>query len=228
MIVSIHQPNYLPYLGYFDKISKCDLFILYDTAFFVKEMFYNRNKVKTNQGEKWLTVPVYYKLQEQQQIRDIQIENKRNWKKKHWQTITQNYSKSAFFTEICDLLSPFYQEESFLLSDFTVNIITAICSYLEIKTKIILASSIPTKSNLDRTQKLLNICLELGATTYLSGTTGNKYLDELEFSKNNINIEYQNYDHPIYNQLHGDFVKYMCVLDVLFNHGKKSKEILVN
>jgi hypothetical protein len=228
MIVTIHQPNYLPYLGYFDKMAKADVFVLYDTAEFVKEMFYNRNKIKTKQGELWLTVPVRYEHSNRSSIKEIKLDNTRRWYKKHWQSIVQSYAKAPFCKEISEFIAPIYEKEWYTLSEPCNELIIAIVKYLEIETKIVLASELEIEEGLNRSEKLIAICKAADGTSYLSGNTGLNYLDPADFERANLGLEFQKYTHPEYTQLHGDFIKNLCILDLLFNHGKAAKSILIN
>jgi len=229
MIVSIHQPNYLPYLGFFDKMVKSDIMILYDDAEFVREMFYNRNKIKTSNGTLWMTVPVKYKMHEHPKINEILIDNHQRWQYKQWMSIHQFYHKAPYFNEVYKLIQDIFLDNNKfnILSDVSILLIARIVDILGIKTKLYRSSTIPIAG--DRSEKLLKICLAYNADTYLSGATGNKYLDESMFNKCNIKVEYQHYIHPVYNQLYGDFIPNMCILDLLFNHGiKESLSILTN
>jgi hypothetical protein len=228
MIVTIHQPNYLPYLGYFDKMAKADVLIIYDTAEFVKEMFYHRNKIKTKQGPLWLTVPVKYKSSERPSIQRLQIDNARNWQKKHWASIQQSYAKAPYYKEVFELLESVYNKEWLSVGELGTKLIKVIAEYLGIKTKVVLASDYPIDVNLSAENKLLAYVKAVGGNVYLSGKTGETYLNEQSFNDTGIELRFQYYTHPNYVQMHGEFVKNLCILDLLFNHGSESKKILIN
>jgi len=226
MIVSIHQPNYLPYLGYFEKMASSDVFILYDDAEFVKEMFYNRNRIKTPEGALWISIPIIYRFSDHQKINEVKIDPLKKWNNKHWKTIKQFYSKSKYYHEICELIESIYQKSWEKLSDVNIALILTIKDYLGIKTRIALSSEYNVSG--DRSEKLLKLCKNFRATVYLAGSTGKKYLDENLFLDHGINISYQKFEHPKYNQLFGDFLPNMNILDLLFNEGPNSFRILKN
>ena len=221
-IVSIHQPAYIPWLGYFHKISQSDIHVFYDDAEYSKNNLFNRNKIKTPQGEQWLTVPVRYHSKEK--INQIKISTN-NWQKKHWQSIKMNYSGAPYFKEYEDFFEKFYQKKYSMLSELAIEMNKAICELLGIKTKFLLSSELDVegKSN----ERLVNICKKIGADTYLSGKGAvDSYLDKNMFTKNNIKVEIQDFHYPTYKQLWGEFVPNLSILDILFNYGPDTRGYL--
>lgn len=215
MKVSIHQPAYLPWLGYFDKIRRSDLFIYLDTVQFQKQSFQNRNKVKTPQGAVWLTVPVMSKgVLVGTELRDLAINPAVPWRKKHLRTIEMNYGKAPFFHNVMAWLAPFYAREWHGLSDLCFAMLTEMVAQLGIKTKIVKASELDydvgSKSDL-----VLNICKSVGATSYLSGSLGVDYLDVKSFEANGISVEFQDYQHPQYQQVYEGFEPFMAAIDLM-------------
>lgn len=224
MIISIHQPNYLPYIGFFHKMMNSDVFALYDDAEFVKEMYYHRNKIKTSNGELWLTVPVNYKFSDHPRILDISIDNKLNWAKKHWNSIITNYSKAQYFKKYAESFEEIYSRDWIKLVDLNFSLIKRVNEILEISTPLILTSEYQVTG--ERTEKLVQITSLLKGSTYLAGKTSLKYLVEEKFTSKGMKIQYQKFTHPIYQQLHGEFLPNMCILDLIFNEGVNSAGIL--
>lgn len=217
MIVSIHQPAYLPWLGYFDKIMKSDVFVYLDTVQFQKNSFQNRNKIRTSNSTVWLTVPVITKnILYTTPLHKLPIDNKQNWRKKHLNTIRMNYSKAPYSDRVFPFLEECYSREWVSLSDICFYMLTHFLEQLEIKNKVIKASDLrPFESQ--KSALLLDICKEFNATTYLSGSVGRNYLDTEIFSKNNVDIVFQDYQHPVYYQVYKGFEPNMPIIDLIMN-----------
>ena len=226
-VIAIHQPGYIPWLAFFKKIINSDIFIFLDDVQYAKNYFHNRNKIRTNDGASWVTVPVEYKFG--QLFNEIKIDNKKNWSKKHQKTISMSYSKAKYFDSTWKLFEAIYQDEFDQLLDLNMRIINQLMDLLSIKKKIIFSSELNIKKT--GSDRILEICKVLNADTYISGS-GNKekgyYLNSEDFSKNNIDLIFQEYEHPIYNQCYHPFIPNLSILDLLFNHGNESKEILLN
>lgn len=218
MIVGIHQPNYLPWLGYFYKIAKSDVFVFLDNVPYTKNSIINRNKIKTQHGAMWLTVSVLTKGRYGQLINEVEINNNIHWSKTHWKTICTNYVKAPYFQEYMSLFESVYQREWRKIADLNETLIRLICEILSIKSvKVIRASELDVSGK--STELLINICKAVGADTYLSGFGGKKYMDEKLFEKNGIKLKYYEVQHPIYKQLWADFIPNLSVIDLLFNEG---------
>jgi hypothetical protein len=229
MIIAIHQPNYLPYLGFFHKMAQSDIFVLLDNVQFVRDLFQQRNKIKTSHGWMWLTVPVKHNFLSKPNINEIEIDLERNanWGKKHWNSLTTNYGSAPYFKKYKEQLHDIYCFRTWTkLVDLNETLIKWVADELKIKVKFVRASSLGVEGK--STELLVNICKSLGADTYLSGRTGKSYMDEGLFIKNKINLQYHHFIHPTYKQLFGDFIPNMCILDLLFNHGDKSLDIIMN
>ncbi|MEK7274777.1 MAG: WbqC family protein [Candidatus Desantisbacteria bacterium] len=226
MIVSIHQPDYLPWLGFFDKICLCDVFVLLDNVQFSKNYFTNRNKIRTSQGWTWLTVPVLTKGKSEQRIDEVKINaiNEKKWAEKQWKTIEQNYKKAPFFSEHADFFCQLYSREWDSLTELNKTIIRYLVDAFGLKTRICEVAEIKTEGN--GTELLFNICQALGANTYLSGAFGKEYLDENLFANHGINVVYQEFSHPEYKQVFEPFIHDMSAIDLIFNHGNDSLQIL--
>jgi hypothetical protein len=214
MIISIHQPNYFPYYGYFNKIKYSDVFVFLDNVTFSKNSYINRNKIKTSDGVKWLTVPIINDNILNTKIKDVNIFGS-VWKHKHIKTIEYNYSKSINFCSVYDILTDIYKKDWKNLSDLNTYIISNICNLLEMKPNFVWASKLDVSGK--STHLLADICEELKADTYLSGSSGKNYIEDKIFSENNIKVIYQKFKHPVYNQRYGNFVENLSILDMLFN-----------
>ncbi len=225
MIVAIHQPNYLPWLGYFYKIAHCDTFVFLDNVQYSKGGFANRNRIKTPQGESWLTVDVLTKNRQGQLIKDVEINNNAAWGSNHRKSLVQNYSCAPYFGKYSPYFSAVFRAKWEKLADMSIALAAITCRILGInKVKFVLASELGTTG--ESTQLLLNICQAVGADTYLSGPSGREYMDESLFTANGIGLTYTDFKHPVYAQLYGDFIPDMSIVDLLFNEGEKSLEIL--
>lgn len=225
MKIAIHQPNYLPYLGFFDKMEKSDMFVIYDDAQFNKSDFQHRNKIRIFNGFKWLTVPV---IKKHIPIKEIKINNELKvknlyWYDSHFENIQENYGKSAYFPCYKDAIWEIYSENYKMLFDLNIELINLIKEAFEIKCELVFSSELRLKSK--STQKIIDIVKELDGDTYLSGPKGIDYLDLPLFKKDRINVEFQDFKHPIYKQCYDDFVPNMSAIDALFNVGKYLTEI---
>ncbi len=222
MIIAVHQPQYLPWLGYFDKIDQADIFVILDNVQFKKNEFQNRNRIKTSQGWQWITVPVKYRFPEK--IGEVKINNEVDWRRKHHTALISNYNRSAYFKDYSDFFEDLYKRDWILLANLNIYVIEYVIKQLKIDTKIIKASDLELSN--DPTQRLIDICKGLGADTYLAGAGGREYMDADSFEKSGINLIFQEFQHPVYKQLYGKFEPYMSMVDLLFNHGSKSLEII--
>ena len=222
--VVVLQPGYLPWLGYFAQLHRSDVFVLYDDVQFDRESWRNRNRIKSAQGVHWLTVPVLTKGQNWPTNREIRINNKVNWRKKHLLSIRQSYAGAPYFSDYAGMFDEIYSREWELLLDLNLALLNALNDALRLKREIRLSSDLGIGGK--RVERLVAICRSLGATMFYEGAAGRDYIDESQFSKAGIKLEYQDYRHPVYPQLHGEFVPYLSVVDLLFNCGPKSLEIL--
>ena len=223
MIVSIHQPQYLPWLGYFSKIDRSDIFILLDNVQFKKNEWQNRNRIRTAEGWQWITVPVLHKFL--QKISEVEINNTVQWGKKHLNALITNYSKAPFFKEYIGFFEQTYAQDWKCLVDINIHIIQNLVKIMGIPDKeLILASKFESREG--PTERLIDLCKQVGADIYLSGKDGAKYLDLDIFKKESVEVIFQDYKHPQYPQLFGGFEPYMSILDLLFNCGPESLSIL--
>jgi len=225
VIVTIHQPEHLPWLGFIDKMRQADVFVLLDTTQFAKDDFQNRNRIKTRDGPTWLTVPVFKKGKSEQLIEDVEICNQRNWRNRCWSLIYQNYKDAPYFEDYAPFFEELYGRRWTELATLNEVIIEYLRDQFARGTELVKASDLdvyvtgPTTVN-------LTIAERVGANTYLSGRYGREYLDETAFADRGIEVRYQDFEHPVYPQLWGGFVPRMSSIDLLFNCGKQSLEVI--
>jgi WbqC-like protein family len=223
--VIITQSNYIPWKGYFDAINVADEFVIYDDMQYTRRDWRNRNKIKTKDGVKWLTIPVEVKGKYFQKINETKISDPK-WGQDHWNTITHSYKKAPYFDQYKEIFENLYlnnQEE--YLSKVNFMFIKAICDILDIKVKFTWSGEFELKE--DRNERLIDICKKTGATDYYSGPAAKFYMDDALFAKDNIKVHYFDYSgYPEYKQLHGDFDHAVSILDLIFNEGPDSKKFM--
>ena len=225
MTVAIHQPNFFSWLGYFYKIGRCDTFVLLDNVQYTKNGYINRNKVKTPQGAIWVTVPVSFQFGEL--INQAHINNSTDWRKTHLKTLELNYRKTAFFQEIFpDLQRLYLQKDWQNLCEFNIALIKYVISYLGLERKMITASDLKAEGK--STELLVDIVKKLGGDSYLSGFGAVNYQEETIFHDAGIELRYSDFVHPKYPQAWNDFIPNLSIIDLLFNSGRGSFQILMN
>ena len=216
MIVAIHQPQYLPWLGYFDKIRRADVFCFLDNVQYKKNDWQNRNRIKTAHGWQWLTVPVHYRYP--QKICEVTVNNTGNWKNKHLQALISNYSRAPFFSQFLEIFEQAYSANWKSISDLNIFLVKQLATALGLGHKPFVKASDFELSE-DPTNRLVDICRELKADTYLSGQDGVKYMNMASFSQRGIRVTIQDFQHPVYPQVFGEFQSHMSAVDLLFNCG---------
>ena len=216
----ILQPSYLPWIGYFDQIRRADVFIYYDDVQFDKHGWRNRNRIKGPRGPVWLTVPVRHQNLTQRAILDVEIDNRQPWARKHVASLTQYYAQAphtaGLVPELADLLLQPWQR----LVDLNIATIAMICRWLDLKRPIYRSSELGVGG--DRNQRLVEICRRFSADTYLSGNAAKAYLDLDLFAMYGIAVKWQDFEHPVYPQQHGEFAPYLSMVDMIFNAGTTS------
>lgn len=227
MIVSISQPAYLPWLGYFNRIANSDLAIVLDNVMLErssKTRFTNRNKIKSTEGWTWLTVPVKTAGLGQPLICDLELDLGQRWADKHWRSITQSYSRASHFAMHRHWLEEFYSQPWTRLMPMLNESTAYLLDALGIETPVLYSSTMGVEGK--NSELILNLCKHVGATTYLSGPFGRDYLDIEAFESVGINLQFDDYTHPVYPQVHGAFEPYMSIVDLLLNCGDSSLRIL--
>lgn len=213
MRVLIHQPDFLPWLGFFHRWAHCDHFIILDDVQFLRRGWHHRDRIKTASGPAWLTVPVIKKGRYEQEIREVEIDNSRNWRSKHLRGIETAYRKAPYFERHYEALKKIYSKMHGLLIDLNMDLLLYMARSFNIHKPLEYASryNIGTTST-DRLVKLVECA---GGDEYLTGLGSQDYLDESAFEKAGINVQWQNFKHPVYEQLHGAFAPGLSAVDYL-------------
>lgn len=223
--VAIIQSCYIPWKGFFDLIGRCDRYVMYDSAQFVKGHWHNRNRIKTAAGTRWLTIPVKTSGRLGQPIREVEISEK--WAERHWSAIKQAYKQAAHFADHAELVRSWYEQadRTESLSQVNAIFIAGIASLLKLTTAI--TTDAEYRPEGAPSEKVLAIARAAGADHYLSGPSAKSYLDESIFSELGIAVEWMSYGaYKPYRQLHGSFVHEISSLDLLFNTGPEAPRYL--
>lgn len=214
---------YFPYPGFFNKIKQSDVFVFLDDAKYSTGYYYNRNRIKTSSGSLMLTVPL--KKSSSEKLNDIEIKDDCQWAKKHLKSIVANYSKSLYFRDYIDFFEALYNRKWKKLHELNMETIRFVTNELAIDCEFYFSSDFKhIESN--GTQRLVDICNLLGASEYLSGSSGRNYIQEFLFKESGIRIDYQDYVPLKYAQLWGDFIPNLSIIDLIFNMGADSKKII--
>ena len=222
--IIITQSNYIPWRGFFDSIALADEIILFDDMQYTKRDWRNRNKIKTANGAKWISVPVKVKGKFFQSIYDTEIAED-NWAEKHWNIIHQNYRKAPCFKEVESLVKGWYEkvDEMSNLSHVNTFLTQEIMNYLGIKTQLLQSSEFTLSEG--KTQRLVDLCIERNADLYYTGPAAKSYIELDLFEKENIEVEYFDFSgYEAYPQLHGEFDGQVSILDLIFNCGSNSAD----
>ena len=224
MKVAIHQPQYLPWLGYFDKMDQADCFVLLDQVQFKKNEWQNRNRIKTADGWQWLTVPVHHCFP--QRISEVAVNNAVPWPRKHLRALTLNYASAPAFEAHRAFLEEVYGHEWKRLAELTRETLRYLVDALGIRTRLLSASSLDLPEGESSTARLVSICRALGADTYLSGIGGRDYLELDRFAEAGIAVAFQAFECAPYPQRFGPFEPNLSIVDLLFNCGGASLGVL--
>jgi len=225
--IAIMQPTFLPWIGYFSLLESVDEFVIFDHVQFEKRSWQQRNKIRTNDGDMWLSVPISTSGKQTQSIKDAEIlyEGKRSPLVKIMNSIETNYKRAPFYNDYAAELNSILIRNPKYISNLNLDIIGWVCQKLQIITPRILSSELDVSGT--KADLLVDICHSQKATHYISPPGSKVYLDESSAFKNaGIPVSYYDYKHPEYSQLHGGFAPYMCILDLLFNAGPASREIM--
>ncbi len=215
--VAIAQSNYIPWRGYFDLINSVDELILYDDMQYNRRAWRNRNLIKSSRGTIWLTIPVQVKGKYSQKIKDTLVVDD-SWARDHWKSILHNYSKAKYFSDYRELFEELYSLPDTFLSQINYHFIVAICRVLGIKTTI--SSSMDYHLAGDKTEMLVNLCKQAGATNYLTGPAAKAFINEDLFQQESISVEYMDYSgYREYTQLYPPFESHVSIIDLIFNEG---------
>ncbi len=228
MIVAAHQPHYLPWLGYLDKLAKADLFVVMDDLQYEAQNYQNRQRVKLDAGASWLTVPVHRGTQSDR-VCDKQIDNggspKQHWQRRTWLTLETHYRKAPHFARYADELHEIYTRPWVSLVELDLRMLELARTALAIKTPILRSSALGLTGH--KTDRLIDLCQKVGARAYLSGSGGSTgYLDSERMGRAGVGVIWQYFVHPVYPQRYSGFVSHLGFLDLLLNCGPQSRDIL--
>jgi len=217
VLVAIHQPEYLGWLGFYGKMLRADYFVLLDTVQFIKRGFLHRNRIRTARGGQWLTIPVRTRGRFTQAIAATDIDPTAHWRRTHVKTIEYHYRRAPYFDDVWPRLRPLYDCSPSRLTAFTVPIIEAVREMLDITTPMVRAGEL--KASGHSTELLVNLTRAAGGDAYLSGEGGRRYMDAALLDRRGIRLAWTDFTHPIYRQLHSPFEPAMACIDLLFNEG---------
>ncbi len=224
--VAVLQSNYIPWKGYFDLIRSVDAFILFDDVQYTRRDWRNRNRIKTAQGEHWLSIPVKNKGRYEQLINEVVV-SEPGWAAAHWKTIEMSYRRAACFMQMEGPIRALFEQAAELTQLSRINhlFIAGLCPLLNIHTPLYRAEELGQATG--KNERLIQLCQAVGGTHYLSGPAASCYLDEAAFAAAGIGLSYMSYDgYPEYSQLHGEFQHALSVIDLLFNTGADAPAFL--
>ena len=222
MRLVVLQPGYLPWLGFFDQMHWADTLVIYDDVQYTKNDWRTRNRIKGTNGPQWLTVPVHFHLGNL--IKDVALPEDKRWVKSHVKSLQFAYAKAKYFDDYFLPIKELIEAPHERLIDLDMALIMYLKGTLGIDAQILYSSRMQVQGS--KSQRLINICRECGATQYLTGDAARDYLDVKLFEDNGIEVRYHHYKHPEYPQLHGEFIPYLSVIDLLFNCGPESLDYI--
>ena len=222
MRVTIHQPQFLPWLGYLDKIDRADLFVVLDTVQFKKREWQNRNRIRTSQGWQWVTVPVLDNYREK--LNQVRINQKLEWREKHLRAMEIHYSRAPYLGRFLGGLRNLYRSSWDRLADFNLAVLRWLLDAFGISTPLQLASEMRLRE--EPTDRLIDICRAFGASHYLAGVGAQAYMDMAKFEASGVHLELQEFKHPAYTQCYEPFVPGMSAIDLLLTCGGDALGIL--
>jgi len=226
MIVTIHQPEHLVWLGLIKKISDADVFVILDSVQFEKNYFQNRNKIRTKEGWMWLTVPIK-KAPLSTLIKDVEISYEEKWQKKYLKSLEIQYGKAPFFKKYYPQIEEIISKNHKLLVDLNIELLEFVLREFGVQNKTIVKSStLKIKEGIGGSNVCLEICKYFKSNIYLSGPSGRDYLILDDFKQHCIDVHFHDFSHPEYTQIHGSFLPYMSSLDALFNLGDEAARFL--
>jgi hypothetical protein len=226
MILTAHQSVYLPWLGLFHKIALADQFISFDQVQYQPKDWNNRNRIKTPQGPIWLSVPVLRKGYLERSISDIEINNVEPWARKHWRSMNLAYAKAPYFALYADFFEDTYARRWHTLVELNAYMLTWFLDTLGIQVPVRSAGDWNFQG--EKSALVLDMCRQVGASHYIFGAQGRNYADQAAFTGAGVKVHFQDYIHPEYPQLHGAYQPYLSIVDLLFNCGDASRDILLS
>ncbi len=225
MRIAIMQPGYLPWLGFFELMHKCDLFVLFDDVQYTKKDWRSRNRIRTKDGWQWLSVPVQTRGRRFQLICEAQIDYSSHWQYKHIKALETNYHKAEFFEDYFPAVKKILAHKWEYLCDLDLELIKWLSGHVGIRKEIVRSSELKTSGR--REEKIIAVCKALGAQELYDSKAAAGFLMKEEFDKHGIGLVFQDYSHPVYRQIHVPFEPFMSTIDLLFNCGPRSSAIVL-
>lgn len=226
MKISILQPCFVPWLGYFEQIAVADIFVYMDDVQYTKRDWRNTNLLRSPYGARRIFVPVQ-KTSRSTLIKEVKISYQDSWESTLINKLNEWYKKSKYFDEVMEFLFPIILSKPDYLVDLNYHLNNALLTYLEIETPIEFSSSVPKKTS-SKNERILEICQHFGATILYDGKSAASFIDTELFNKHGITVIFQDYKHTAYSQIGKDFIPYMSVLDLVMNEGKNSRNIILS
>ena len=227
MKLAIHQPHYMPRLGYFYKMASAGFFVFLNDVQFRKNEWQNRGRIMNAKGPQWLSVPTAYKFP--QNINEVEVDFSRNWQRNHFHSIEACYGKAPFYKKYAPLFAEFFCAPCSKIDRINIDSVKLLAGILGIQTEYALSSDYKFKGK--ATERLVTICRHFKATTYLADAESRGYLDVTLFQQARIKVEFPNFKCPVYPQHRAkspdDFVPDLSVIDLVFNCGPASLDILM-
>ncbi|MDQ2865168.1 MAG: WbqC family protein [Candidatus Eremiobacteraeota bacterium] len=225
--VTIVQPSYIPWRGYFDLVRRADVFIFYDDVQYDKHGWRNRNRIKTPNGLTWLTIPVLSKgtLARHASVKEVEIDERSDWRAKHLESVRHAYRRAPYFDETYEFLRNAYANRSRFLAEFTIDVTEKLARRMGIQSKFSRSSELPVTGH--KMDRLMATLRAVDATHYISGPSARSYIEPSRFAEVGITLEYINYRYAPYPQLHGDYEPNVSVIDLLMMTGPRAPDYLV-
>lgn len=219
-----HQPEYIPYLGFFAKVSLCDLFLVSDQLQYAEKDFQNRNYVKGRNGRTLLTVPITRGGRWERPIKEVAVDNSQRWSKKHWLTVYHGYHRAPYFGLYAPTLEEVYSKHWGRLCDLNLTLLRHMLDWLSIEVKVELASAYGLRES--KTRLLIEMCEKTGADTFISGRGARDYAEVSLFAERGLRHYFFDFVHPVYEQRGGPFAANLSALDLLFNLGPRARDVV--
>ncbi len=228
MMVSIIQPLYLPWSGFFEMVAASDAYVAFDHVKFEPSSWQQRNRIKGPNGSFFITIPVRKPGNGRDRICDQDIDYREPWVERHLKSFELSYRKAPYFERYFSGVKNVLESRFESIADLNVELIRMILGFLGIEKKVIRSSELPlgNEGALGKTERLIHLMKAVGAESFYEGASGADFIDVSLFESEGLKVAFQKYDHPAYPQIHGDFISYMSVMDLLFNCGEGSLDII--
>ena len=223
MRLAAHQPQYLPWLGYFHKMDSADLFVLLDTVQYKKNEWQNRNRIRTATGWQWLTVPVHHRFP--MRLDEVRLDDSSGWRRRHAQSLAQSYARAPYRDTILPHLLGILEDRETHLGPFNVAAVRRLARLLGVRTPLVLLSEVLGVPD-GPDDRLIALCRQFGCDTYLSGPGGHAYMDLERWRSAGVRVEFQEFRHPVYRQCHDGFEPNLSAVDLLFARGPQAAALL--